>query len=305
MAITAKMVGDLRKKSGAGMMDCKKALVESNGDEEKAIEILRKKGLASADKKGDRNAAEGLVNVEVGEAHKVATISEINCETDFVARNADFQKFVSDSTKHIQSTESADVETFLETEYNGAKFEETLKETIGKIGENIVVRRFQIVKAGENGVVNGYIHMGGKVGVIVSAACDNEETASHVANALKDIAMHVAAMNPKYLNEEQIPAEDIEKEKEIARAQLEKEGKPANIIEKIIPGKLKRFYSDNCLVKQAFVKDDKKTVEEYLSSVAKEVNGKATLVDFIRYEMGEGLTKNGCTLAAEVAAALN
>jgi elongation factor Ts len=305
MAITAKMVGDLRKKSGAGMMDCKKALTEANGDEEKAIEILRKKGLASADKKGDRNAAEGLVNVEVGEAHKVATISEVNCETDFVARNADFQGFVSNTTKHIQVTESSDVETFLSTDFNGAKFEETLKETIGKIGENIVVRRFQTIKAGENGVVNGYIHMGGKVGVVVAAACDSDETAAHIADAIKDVAMHVAAMNPKYLNETQIPAEDIEKEKEIAAAQLEKEGKPANIIDKILPGKLKKFYSDSCLVKQAFVKDDKKSVEEYVSSVAKEVNGTATVVEFIRYEMGEGLTKNGCTLAAEVAAALN
>ena len=303
--ITAKMVKDLRTKTSAGMMDCKKALVEANGDEEKAIEILRKKGLANADKKGDRNAAEGVVNVTISDDYKTATISEINCETDFVAKNADFQEFVTATTEQIQKTEPVDVEALLNGEFKGAKFEEELKTIISKIGENIVVRRFTTIKADENGVVNGYVHMGGKVGVIVAAACDKPETAEAVKEILRDIAMHAAAMSPKYLNPESIPAEDLEKEKEIAKAQLEKEGKPANIIEKIIPGKIKRFESDNCLTKQAFVKDDKKTVEQVLADTAKAVNGEAKLVEYVRYEMGEGLTKNGCTLAAEVAAALN
>ena len=303
--ITAKMVKDLRTKTSAGMMDCKKALVEANGDEEKAIEVLRKKGLANADKKGDRNAAEGVVNVTISDDYKTATISEINCETDFVAKNADFQEFVTATTEQIQKTEPVDVEALLNGEFKGAKFEEELKTIIAKIGENIVVRRFTTIKADENGVVNGYVHMGGKVGVVVAAACDKPETAEAVKEVLRDIAMHAAAMNPKYLNPESIPAEDLEKEKEIAKAQLEKEGKPANIIEKIIPGKIKRFESDNCLTKQAFVKDDKKTVEQVLADAAKAVNGEAKLVEYVRYEMGEGLTKNGCTLAAEVAAALN
>ncbi len=303
--ITAKMVKDLRTKTSAGMMDCKKALVEANGDEEKAIEVLRKKGLANADKKGDRNAAEGVVNVTISDDYKTATISEINCETDFVAKNADFQEFVTATTEQIQKTEPVDVEALLNGEFKGAKFEEELKTIISKIGENIVVRRFTTIKADENGVVNGYVHMGGKVGVVVAAACDKPETAEAVKEILRDIAMHAAAMNPKYLNPESIPAEDLEKEKEIAKAQLEKEGKPANIIEKIIPGKIKRFESDNCLTKQAFVKDDKKTVEQVLADAAKAVNGEAKLVEYVRYEMGEGLTKNGCTLAAEVAAALN
>jgi elongation factor Ts len=304
--ITAKMVKDLREKTSAGMMDCKKALVEANGDEEKAIEILRKKGLANADKKGSRNAAEGVVNVTISDDYKTATISEINCETDFVAKNADFQKFVTETTEHIQKTEPVDVEALLNGEFKGAKFEEELKTIIAKIGENIVVRRFATIKADENGVVNGYVHMGGKVGVVVAAACDKPETAEAVKDALKDIAMHAAAMAPKYLNPEAIPAEDIEKEVEIAKAQLEKEGKPAQVIEKIIPGKIKRFESDNCLTKQEYVKAEKKeNVETFLSNVAKKAGGEAKLVEYIRYEMGEGLTKNGCTLAAEVAATLS
>ena len=302
--ITAKMVKDLRAKTGAGMMDCKKALVAADGDIEKAVSELRKRGLANADKKGSRNAAEGVVNIVISDDNKVATISEINCETDFVAKNSDFQNFVTTTTEEIQKTEPADVETLLNNDFNGAKFEEELKTVIAKIGENIVVRRFATIKTDENGVVNGYVHMGGKVGVIVAASCDKPETAEAVKDILKDIAMHAAAMAPKYLNPESIPAEDIEKEKEIAKAQLLKEGKPENIIEKIIPGKIKKFESDNCLTKQAFVKDDKKTVEEVLSEAAKSVGGKAKLAEYIRYEMGEGLTKNGCTLAAEVEAAL-
>ena len=304
--ITAKMVKELRTKTGAGMIECKKALVEANGDEEKAIEVLRKKGLANADKKGSRNAAEGVVNIEISEDNKVATISEINCETDFVAKNSDFQEFVSSTTQHIQKIEPVDVDTLLNSEFKGAKFEEELKTVIAKIGENIVVRRFATIKADENGILNGYVHMGGKVGVIVGATCDKPETAEAVKDALKDIAMHAAAMAPKYLNPESIPAEDIEKEVEIAKAQLEKEGKPAQVIEKIIPGKIRRFETDNCLTKQEFVKaENKENVETYLNNIAKSVNGEAKLVEYIRYEMGEGLTKNGCTLAAEVAAALN
>jgi elongation factor Ts len=303
--ITAKMVKDLREKTSAGMMDCKKALVEANGDEEKAIEILRKKGLANADKKGSRNAAEGVVNVEISDDYKTATISEINCETDFVAKNADFQKFVTETTEHIQKTEPVDVDALLNGEFKGAKFEEELKTIIAKIGENIVVRRFTTIKADANGVVNGYVHMGGKVGVVVAAACDKPETAEAIKDTLKDIAMHAAAMAPKYLNPESIPAEDIEKEVEIAKAQLEKEGKPAKVIEHIIPGKIERFKKDNCLTKQEYVKAEKKEdVETFLNNQAKKVGGEAKLVEYIRYEMGEGLTKNGCTLAEEVAASL-
>jgi elongation factor Ts len=287
------------------MMDCKKALVEADGDAEKAVSVLRKRGLANADKKGSRNAAEGVVNISISENGKVATISEINCETDFVAKNADFQGFVTATTEQVQKIEPADVEALLSTEFKGATFDEELKTIIAKIGENIVVRRFATIKTDDNGAVNGYVHMGGKVGVVVAVSCDKPETAEALKDILKDISMHAAAMSPKYLNVEAIPAEDIEKEVEIAKAQLEKEGKPAKIIEHIIPGKIKRFQTDNCLTKQAFVKDDKKSVEQVLADAAKAVGGEAKLAEYIRYEMGEGLTKNGCTLAAEVAAALN
>jgi elongation factor Ts len=303
--ITAKMVKDLREKTSAGMMECKKALVEANGDEEKAIEILRKKGLANADKKGSRNAAEGVVDVKISDDYKTATISEINCETDFVAKNADFQKFVTETTEHIQKTEPVDVDALLNGEFKGVKFEEELKTIIAKIGENIVIRRFATIKADENGVVNGYVHMGGKVGVVVAAACDKPETADAIKDVLKDIAMHAAAMKPKYLNPEAIPAEDIEKEIEIAKAQLEKEGKPAKVIEHIIHGKIEKFKKDNCLTKQEYVKaENKEDVETFLNNQAKKVGGTAKLVEYIRFEMGEGLTKNGCTLAEEVAASL-
>jgi len=304
--ITAKMVKDLREKTGAGMMDCKKALVEANGDEEKAIEVLRKNGLASADKKGSRNAAEGVVNVTISDDYKTATISEINCETDFVAKNADFQQFVTETTEHIQKTEPVDVEALLNGEFKGAKFEEELKTIIAKIGENIVIRRFATIKADDNGILNGYVHMGGKVGVIVAAACDKPETCEAIKDTLKDIAMHAAAMKPKYLNPEAIPTEDIEKEVEIAKAQLAKEGKPEKVIEHIIPGKIARFEKDNCLTKQEYVKAEKKeSVEEFLANEAKKAGGEAKLVEYIRFEMGEGLTKNGCTLAEEVAASLS
>jgi len=303
--ITAKMVKDLRAKTSAGMMDCKKALVEANGNEEKAIEVLRKKGLANADKKGGRNAAEGVVDVKISDDYKTATISEINCETDFVAKNDSFQTFVSNTTEQIQKTEPVDVNTLLDGEFKGAKFEEELKTIISTIGENIIVRRFATIKSDENGIVNGYVHMGGKVGVVVAAACDKPETADAIKDALKDIAMHAAAMSPKYLTPEAIPAEDIEKEVEIAKAQLEKEGKPAKVIEHIIPGKIKKFESDNCLTKQEYVKAEKKeNVETFLSNIAKKAGGEAKLVEYIRYEMGEGLTKNGCTLVEEVAASL-
>jgi len=304
--ITAAMVKALREKTGAGMMDCKKALVEANGDEEKALEILRKKGLAKAAKKADRNAAEGRVEIYITPDYKKGSIVEVNCETDFVAKTDEFVEFTKEIVKTVNVSDINDVDSLLKAPFGAGTFEEELKVKIAKIGENIVVRRFATIKADENGVVNGYVHMGGKVGVVLAAACDKPETADAIKDALKDIAMHAAAMAPKYLNPEAIPAEDIEKEKEIAKAQLLKEGKPEQVIEKIIPGKIARFEKDNCLTKQEFVKsDNKESVEEFLNNAAKAVDGKAKLVEYIRYEMGEGLTKNGCTLAAEVAAALN
>ncbi|WP_035003073.1 MULTISPECIES: translation elongation factor Ts [unclassified Lebetimonas] len=303
--ITAAQVKALREKTGAGMMDCKKALVEANGDEEKAVEILRKKGLAKAAKKADRNAAEGRVEISITPDMKKGSIVEVNCETDFVAKTDEFVEFVSETVKTVNTENITDVENLNKTKFGEGTFEEELKVKIAKIGENIVVRRMATIKAPENGIVNGYIHAGGKVGVLVAAECDRDETCEAIKDTLKDIAMHIAAMKPSFLNPESVPADVIEKEKDIAKAQLLKEGKPENVIEKIIPGKIKKFYEENCLTEQEYVKAEKKeNVAKALENAAKKAGGSAKLVDFIRFEVGEGLVKNGCTLADEVAAAL-
>ena len=300
MNISAADVKKLRVATGAGMMDCKKALIEAEGDFDKAVEILRKKGIAKAAKKADRVASEGAITIEISDDFKCATISEINSETDFVAQNDNFKELVKKATKHIHVTEADTVEDLLQTEIDGVKFEEFMKAQIAKIGENILVRRFDKICVEGNGVVNGYVHMGGKIGVIIAATCDKEEVCSSIKDLLKDIAMHIAAMNPKYLDESAIPAEVIEKEKEIAKAQLEKEGKPANIIEKIIPGKIKKFIEENTLLGQKFVKDDKKSVKQVLDEAAKKAGGSAKIIEFVRYELGEGIEKKQEDFASEV-----
>ncbi|EDM23288.1 translation elongation factor Ts [Caminibacter mediatlanticus TB-2] len=303
--ITAAMVKALREKTGAGMMDCKKALVEANGDEEKAIEILRKKGLSKAAKKADRNAAEGRVEIYITPDYKKGSIVEVNCETDFVAKTDEFVEFVSETVKVINTNDINDVESLNKAPFGEGTFEEELKVKIAKIGENIVVRRMATIKAPENGIVNGYIHAGGKVGVLVAAACDKPETCEAIKDTLRDIAMHIAAMKPQYLSPESVPADVIEKEKEIAKAQLLKEGKPENIIDKIIPGKIKKVFQEICATEQEYVKaENKETVAEALEKAAKKVGGSAKLVDFVRFEVGEGLVKNACSMADEVAAAL-
>jgi len=304
--ITAAMVKALREKTGAGMMDCKKALVEAEGNEEKAVEILRKKGLAKAAKKANRNAAEGRVEIYISDDYKNGSIVEVNCETDFVAKTDEFIEFVQKTVKLVSENDINDIESLNKAPFENSTFEEELKVKIAKIGENIVVRRIATIKAPKNGVVNGYIHAGGKVGVLVAASCDSEKTADAIKDTLRDIAMHIAAMKPLYLNPESVPADVIEKEKEIAKEQLLKEGKPENVIEKIIPGKIKKFFNEVCLTEQEYVKAEKKeSVKEALSKAAKKVGGEAVLVDFIRFEVGEGLVKNACNMADEVAAALS
>ena len=302
MAVTAAMVKELRQMTNAGMMDCKKALTETNGDMDSAVEWLRKKGLSSAAKKAGRVASEGAISIEISEDSRKGTIAEINSETDFVAQNDNFKALVKKATRHIHCSTATTVEDLLETEIDGTRFEEFLKGEIAKIGENIVARRFVTVDAGENGVVEGYIHGNGRVGVLVAAKCDSDKTCEAVRPALKNIAMHIAAMNPAYLDEDAVPAEVIEKEKEIAIEQLKKEGKPENIWDKILPGKIKRFMKDNTLVNQPFVMDDKKTVGEVLNASAKEAGGTAKIVEFIRFELGEGIEKKEEDFAAEVAA---
>ncbi len=303
-AVTSELIKELRDRTAAGMLDCKKALTECDGNLDEAIDWLRKKGLSAAAKKSGRTATEGTITIELSADHKKATVSEINCETDFVGQNENFIEFCATTTSHIHNNGIKDTDALLASTINGGAFSDHLSIIIGKIGENIVVRRFAEVSVGANGAVSAYRHANGKIGVLVAAECDSAKTAEAVQAVLKDIAMHAAAMNPNYLDETEVPAEDLARETEVAKAQLEKEGKPAAMWDKILPGKLVKFKKDNCLVEQPFVKDDKKTVKEALEAAAKAVSGTAKLTAFARFEVGEGLEKKACDFASEVAAQL-
>jgi len=226
---------------------------------------------------------------------------EINSQTDFVAKNDKFQAFANEVVEHAFANGLGSAEAILESEINGQNFQEYLALQIATIGENLVVRRVAVIEGNDKVAINGYVHAGGRVGVLVAAECDKPETCPAVKEALKNVAMHAAAMNPSYLNEESVPAETIEKEKEIAKEQLLKEGKPENILEKILPGKIKRFLQDNTLENQKFVMDDKISVGEYVAKAAKEAGGSAKLIDYIRFELGEGVEKVEEDFAAEVA----
>jgi elongation factor Ts len=302
--VTGELIKELREMTGAGILDCKKALTEADANIDAAVDWLRKKGLSAAAKKSGRTATEGVVTIEIASDGKSSTISEVNCETDFVSQNENFTGFATSATLHIHTGAYANVDEVIASTINGSAFADHLSTTISKIGENIVIRRFEKVALSGNGAVNGYIHGNGKIGVIVAAECDSQKTADHVKAILKDIAMHAAAMNPNYLDDTQVPAEDLERETEVAKAQLAKEGKPEAMWDKIIPGKIVKYKKDNCLVEQPFVKDDKKTVKEALAAAAKEVGGSAALVKFVRFEVGEGLEKKSCDFASEVAAQL-
>ena len=293
MSFTAADVKNLREKTGCGMMDCKKALTETNGDVEKAMDFLREKGLATAEKKAGRIAAEGMVDILVD--GNVGAMVEVNSETDFVAKNEEFQELVKNIAKQVIATNPADVDALLASEFagSGASIKDMLTEKIAKIGENMNLRRF----ARFDGNVVGYIHMGGRIGVMVNVECaDFNDEAKEAA---RDVAMHIAAMNPAYLDEASVPAEDIEKEKHFILAQMKEDpknaNKPENILEKMLTGKINKFFEQNCVTKQAFVKDDSLSVEKFLA--AKGVK----LVDFVRFEKGEGLEKKADDFAAEVA----
>ncbi|MBZ7953653.1 elongation factor Ts [Campylobacter sp. W0018] len=354
--ITAAMVKELRESTGAGMMDCKNALSETDGDFDKAVQLLREKGLGKAAKKADRLAAEGLVSVKVNDDFSSVTITEINSETDFVAKNDQFISLTKDTTAHIQNNSLQSVEELYSSTINGVKFEEYLKSQIATIGENLVVRRFATLKSSANGVVNGYIHTNGRIGVIIAAACDSAEIASKSRDFLKQICMHIAAMKPSYLSYEELDLSFVESEYKALVAELEKEneerrrlkdpnkrelkipkfasrkqlseeilkqaeedikaelkaqGKPEKIWDNIIPGKMNSFIADNSqldskltLMGQFYVMDDKKTIEQVITEKEKELGGKIKIVEFIRFEVGEGLEKKTEDFAAEVAAQL-
>lgn len=296
--VTAAMVKELRERTGAGMMDCKRALGETAGDMEKAIEYLREKGLAAAAKKAGRIAAEGLVDAFVAADGKVGAMTELNCETDFVANTDEFKDFVRTITEQVVGKNPADLDSLL-----ASGIQEQLVAKIAKIGENMSVRRFARFELNGNGIVESYIHMGGKIGVLVELTTDTDVSANAEAHVLaKDLAMQIAAAKPLYVVREEFPAEIIEKEKEILKAQAVNEGKPDNIAEKMVIGRIEKFYKESCLLEQVFVKDSDLTIQKLLAKKSAEISANFSIKRFARFEMGEGLEKRQDDFAAEVAA---
>ena len=302
MAITAGMVKELREMTGAGMMDCKKALTETNGDMDAAVEFLRKNGQAKAEKKAGRIAAEGIVKTVVRD-DKMAAIVEVNSETDFVAKNDEFQGFVEAVVNQIADSDAADMDTFM-AEAWAADASKTVKdalvEKIAVIGENLNIRRFEKVSA-ENGCVVSYIHGGGRIGVLVAA--DTDVVNDEIKTCLKNVAMQVAAMSPKYVSRDEVSQEFMDHEKEILLAQAKKENpeKPDNI-EKMIIGRLNKEMKEICLLDQVYVQDSDLTVAKYVDKVAKENGANLTVKKFVRFETGEGIEKKQENFAEEVAA---
>lgn len=302
MAITAGLVKELREMTGAGMMDCKKALTETNGDIDAAIEYLRKNGQAKAEKKAGRIAAEGIVRTVVKD-DKIASIVEVNSETDFVAKNADFQAFVEAVAEQAVESDAADIDAFMAEawmEDSSKTVKEALVEKIAVIGENLNIRRFEKIQT--DGCVVSYIHGGGRIGVLVVA--DTDVVNDEIKTCLKNVAMQVAAMYPKYVSRAEVSQEYMDHEKEILLAQAKKENpeKPDNIIEKMIIGRLNKELKEICLLDQVYVQDSDLTVAKYVDKIAKENNANVTVKKFIRFETGEGLEKKVDDFAAEVAA---
>ena len=284
--ITASMVKELRELTGAGMLDCKKALEATEGNLDKASEWLREKGISKAAKKADRIAAEGLVNILI-EGNK-AVITEVNSETDFVAKNDEFKDLMNTISNLLIKSNINTVEDALKLTTEDGTLEDTITNKIAKIGEKISFRRFELVEKSDSETFGSYIHMGGKIGVLVVLNGANTEVA-------KDVAMHAAAMRPKYLNIESVPTEDVNHEREIQKQIAINEGKPEDIAVKMVEGRIRKFYKEVCLTEQPFVKDDEKSVSEYVKA-----NG-GSIVSMIRYEVGEGLQKKNENFAEEVA----
>ncbi len=286
--VTASLVKDLREKTGAGMMDCKKVLTETDGDMEKAIELLRERGIAKAAKKSGRVAAEGLVEAYISEDGKIGAVVEVNSETDFVGKNEEFKNFVMNVAKQVVEKNPADVEALLaqeSMEVAGKTVQEVLVDKIATIGENMNIRRFARFES--DGLVEKYIHGDGKIAVLVNMKKGTSEVA-------KDICMQIAAARPEYVRKEEVPEERVNKEMEILKAQTMNEGKPEAIAEKIVQGRIGKFYEEICLVDQAFVKDPNKKVNQLLSETDSEI------VEFARFEKGEGIEKKEENFAEEV-----
>lgn len=288
MVITAKMVKELREKTGAGMMDCKKALQETEGNMDSAIDYLREKGMSSAAKKADRIAAEGSTYIEVD--NNTAVLLEVNCETDFVTKNDQFKQLLADLGKHIVKHQPESVEEVLQQELEGkdVNVEAYISSTVATIGEKISLRRFTVLNKTDNDAFGAYLHMGGRIGVLSLLEGTTDDQLA------KDIAMHVAAVNPRYVSRDAVSEEEVNHEREILKAQALNEGKPEKIVEKMVEGRLGKFFEDICLLEQNFVKDPDNKVKKYVADKG------ATVNTFIRYEVGEGMEKREENFAEEV-----
>jgi elongation factor Ts len=305
MEVTASMVKELREMTGAGMMDCKKALAATDGDMDKAVEFLREKGLAAAEKKAGRIAAEGIVGINLSADAKVAAIVEVNSETDFVAKNDKFRDFVAAVAAQAASTTATDMDTFFAEKWaldTSKTVKEELSSMIAVIGENMNIRRFEKLEAA-NGFICTYIHGGGRIGILVDV--DTTVINAEVEEAAKNVAMQIAALSPKYVTQAEISADFIAHEKEILTAQIKNDPanakKPENIIEKMLEGRLSKELKEFCLVDQVYVKDSEVSVGQYLANVSKQVGAPVTVKRFVRFETGEGLEKKSENFAEEVA----
>lgn len=298
--ITAQAVKELRERTGAGMMECKKALTEANGDMEKAIENLRERGLAAAAKKAGRVASEGLVETYLAEDNKSGAIVEVNCETDFVSANEEFANLSKNIAKQVSTTNAKTVEELVEEKYiadSNITIKDAVTALIAKLGENMAVRRFTRFSI-DKGLVHSYIHGGGRIGVLVEVACEKDSDV--VLNVAKDIAMQVAAANPLFLNKEQVDTDTLEKEKEIYKVQAMNEGKPENIAEKMVQGRIQKYYKENCLIEQVWIRNSDYTITKYLQEKSKEIGAPITVTRFVRFEKGEGIEKKVEDFAEEV-----
>jgi elongation factor Ts len=301
-AITAAMVKELREQTGAGMMDVKAALTEAQGNMEEATKILRKKGLAAASKKAGRVTAEGVVHAYV--TGNTGVLVEVNCETDFVGRNENFRNFAMEVARAIAASSAQTVAEFLKEKWPGSNetVQEKVSETIASIKENISIRRFSRYDAPGNASIGTYIHGGGKIGTMVEVVAQTGAKSGKLDDVAKDLAMHIAAAEPRFLSRNDVTKKDLDTEREIAREQALKSGKPENIVEKMVSGKMEKFYGEACLLEQPYIRDDKSTVSQYLQKQAKEAGCTYLVTRFTRFKLGEGIEKGpGTDFAAEVA----
>jgi len=287
--ITATLVKDLREKTNAGMMDCKRALEETQGDLDAAVTLLREKGIAKAAKKADRAANEGIITARIAQSEKSGVLLEVNCETDFVSKNESFQQFVARIADALAASAANDLAAALAIQVDGLSVDDLVKSKVIEVGENLQLRKFVRFEATGEGVIASYIHMGGKVGVLLEVGSTKPETAAAAAfrDLAKDITLHIAAAAPKGLAREDIPADVVEAEKSVFRAQLINEGKPEAMVDKIIPGKLTKWFAESCLLEQSFVKDPDSTIAKLLETKSKELGDTVTIRRFVRFGLGE------------------